>query len=50
MRILRKRRDPMQLPFTKKEKEQNVDEKLIARHLERTWNGAVLAATREEIS
>ena len=26
------------------------DEKLIAEHLERTWNGAVLAATREEIS
>ena len=26
------------------------DEKLIAEHLERTWNGAVLTATREEIS
>lgn len=26
------------------------DEKLIAEHLRRTWDGAVLAATREEIS
>ena len=26
------------------------DEKLIAEHLERTWNGAVLAAAQEEIS
>ena len=26
------------------------DEELVAEHLERTWNGAVLAATQEEIS